>query len=79
MRLRSTIAGITAPGEMLTVYFEDDQFKSIAQTTENEEDKLYNVCKNGLVPQEQWVTLRNDFKAANFNLALTAVKRNKAF
>jgi|SRR5579864_44124 len=79
MRLQSTIAGYHGSREMLTVYFDDDQFRSIAQNTENEEDELYNVCKNGHVPQEQWVTLRNDFKAANLNLAKTAVKRNKAF
>ena len=45
----------------------------------NEEDRLYNVCKSGHVPEDQWVALRNDFKAANLNPAKTAVTRNKAF
>jgi hypothetical protein len=43
MHLQSTIAGYHGSREMLTVYFDDDQFRSIAQNTENEEDGLYTA------------------------------------
>jgi hypothetical protein len=64
---------------MLTVYFDSDEFRSRVQDIGKKEEALRSVCKDGHVSEERWVTLRNDLKAANFNLARTALKRNKPF
>lgn len=78
-RYDSTLENYHGSRDMLTVYFDSDEFRSRVQDIGKKEEALRSVCKDGHASEERWVTLRNDLKAANFNLARTALKRNKPF
>jgi hypothetical protein len=75
----STLADYHGSRDTLTVYFDDDEFRSKVQDIGKKEDALFAICKDGKINEEQWATLRNDLKAAHLNLARSAVKRNKPF
>jgi hypothetical protein len=78
-RYESTLANYHGSRDTLTVYFDDDEFRSRVQDIEKKEEVLFAICKDGKVNEEKWVTLRNELKAANLNLARSAVKRNRPF
>jgi hypothetical protein len=75
----STLENYHGSRDTLTVYFDDDEFRSRVQDIGQKEAALFSVCKDGKVNDDKWTALRNDLKAANLNLARIAINRNKPF